>query len=110
VEDQAELTFSMGCRAVVKLYGLLHLKEYPNFPDRLPPARLVYLHRIMRRADLHLRDEDVCLERFMELRRLYEPQIFAIAKHLMLDIPPFVVESEMFEPTTPEAAVRDAET
>ncbi|AIE87518.1 K+ channel, pore region [Fimbriimonas ginsengisoli Gsoil 348] len=109
VEDQAELTFAMGCRAVVKLTTLIQPPAREGYPDRLQPARLAYLARVLSGSGLELRHDPESVSRLNELRQLYEPQVFSIARHLLLDIPPFVVESEMFESTTPESAVRDAE-
>lgn len=108
VEDQAELTFSMGCRALVTLAGHLRLECSDHYPDRLRVRELRTLQRTLSEARLELRMEEGCLTRLVELRALYEPYAFAVGRHLILDVPPFVLDRDMIEPTTPEAAIKDA--
>lgn len=108
VEDQAELTFAMGCAALVRLSALLNVTPLIDPPDRLRTHHLDHLRHILRKSGLHMRFNESARLRLDELRQLYEPYIAALSEYLLIDLPPFIVMGDDFEPTTPEAAVRDA--
>lgn len=108
VEDQAELTFAMGCAALVRLSTVLDVSPAIDPPDRLRSQHLDHLRHILRKSGLHMRFTENAQHRLDELRQLYEPYIAGLSDYLLIELPPFIVAGDDFEPTTPEAAVRDA--
>ena len=90
---QAQLTFAMTRHAIVDLALVLHTSPREPESSRLPAADLAALRSMLTAGGLHLQQGPDVDKRLDELRRLYEPYIQAIAKRLLLAIPPWIIES-----------------
>ena len=89
---QARLTFAMARHAAVDL--MLVSEKPPLVPatDRLPAADLARLRESLQGAGLTMRDEQTVAKALTELRGLYEPFVNALARHLHITLPAFVLE------------------
>lgn len=85
-----ELTFAMARHAVVDLCQILDAPPRPPEADRLPPANLARLHGLLRDAGVPLRDGPAAAERLSDLRKLYEPYVYALSRRLLLDLPTWI--------------------
>lgn len=87
---QARLTFAMARHAVVDL-AQIFIHDLPaSIPERLPEADLAALAKSLAAAGLPLVLKHEQQERLAELRGLYEPHVFGIARYLMLEPPRWI--------------------
>lgn len=84
---QAQLTFAMGRHALVDLAQVLSTPPKAFDTDRLPPARVAELRRLLASVGARLHDSAGAEHKLAELRRFYEPYVNAIAEYLVLPIP-----------------------
>ncbi len=89
-ERQAELTFAIARHAVVDLSQVFGTSPRPLPEDRLPPAELSRIRDVLAQHGLKLNDGEAADNRLLELRRMYEPYIFALAAHLNQALPPWI--------------------
>jgi hypothetical protein len=89
-ERQAELTFAIARHAVVDLSQVFGTSPRPLPEDRLPPAELSRIRDVLAQHGLKLNDGEGADTRLLELRRMYEPYIFALAAHLNQALPPWI--------------------
>ena len=106
--DQAEMTFTMGSRAVIVMCGTLGLTPELIREERFQESDFVHLAQLLQNDKLFLDTSADARVRFASLRTLYEPYIEALAKRLMLDLPIFLPTAEEYKPTTPESAAEQA--
>jgi len=92
---QARLTFAMCRHTVVDLAQVFGEAPPANAPDRLPPAELKRLTETLKQAGFQLRDDDVSLEKFARLRAMYEPYLAALSHFLYMQVPPWILASEI---------------
>ncbi len=87
---QAELTFAIARHAVVDLSIIF--KSSPQNPDedRLSPSRLAVLRSALGSAGLHIRDGVDTDRKFSDLRRMYEPYVYALSKYFCVSVPPWI--------------------
>lgn len=90
---QAQLTFAMARHAVVDLCLIFGISPVLIGPDRLAPTQLKVLRSRVRAAGLRPETGDEADRKLTELRRMYEPFLFALSKHFQLSLPPWVLES-----------------
>src|SRR6059036_3639198 len=90
---QAELTFAMARHAVVDLAQVFSTPPEPAV-GRLATAQLARLRERLAGGGLKLRARPDFEERLTELRRMYEPYVEALARHLAVPLPPWVREVE----------------
>src|SRR2546426_5199148 len=92
----AELTFAMARHAVVDLAQVFNTP--PHEPaQRLTDAELPRLRERLAEAGLRLRDgadAAAATQQLAELRRMYEPYVAALARHLAVTLPPWVRQVE----------------
>jgi len=86
---QAQLTFAMARHALVDLSIVFRTRPDEKAPDRLPPQTLAVLRSTLATAGSDLRADTVDRE-LIELRRMYEPYVHALALHFRLRVPPWV--------------------
>lgn len=89
---QAQLTFAMARHAVVDLSQIFKSKPEEWTDVRLPPGSLARLRRGLEADGVALRDGAEADERLNQLRKMYEPYVAALAKHLAMPLPPWVEE------------------
>src|SRR5258706_8342061 len=87
-ERQAELTFAIARHAVVDLSQVFGTSPRPLPFDRLPPTELLRIRDVLAQHGLKLNDGEAADTRLAELRRMYEPYIFALAAYLGQSLPP----------------------
>lgn len=87
---QAQLTFAMARHAVVDLAQIFNTAPRDPSPDRLPTSELNRLRAILLAADVRLADGLDAQQRLAELRRMYEPFVWALADFLFIQLPLWV--------------------
>jgi hypothetical protein len=91
---QARLTFAMARHAVVDLAQIFHTPPRTPDRDRLSPADLSRLRMSLAAAGIPLRDGAAADQRLMELRRMYEPYVYAMAEYLCMSLPVWILQKE----------------
>jgi hypothetical protein len=86
--SQARLTFAMARHTVVDLSQVFSTKPDFQSPSRLSAVDLVRLHDGLRAVGLETDDEGG--QRLAHLRKMYEPYVEALSRHLLMDLPPWV--------------------
>ncbi len=97
VHRQAQLTFAIARHALVDLAETFHTPPTPPHPDRLPPETLRQLRSALADSGVRLREGIDAERQLAELRRLYEPFVNALAKHLLIPIPPWVATADALD-------------
>jgi len=90
---QARLTFAMARHAIVDLALVMHTPPREPDSDRLPPAALAAMRSILKLEGLNLREGSEVDQKLKEMRRMYEPYVYALSDRLRLSIPPWILES-----------------
>jgi ion channel len=90
---QAELTFAMARHAVVDLAQVFSTPPR-HAGDRLPNAELSRLRERLASGGMQLKARPDFAERLTELRRMYEPYVIALSRHLALPLPPWLRETD----------------
>jgi hypothetical protein len=89
-ERQAELTFAIARHAVVDLSQVFGTAPKPLLYDRLPAEELRRIRDVLAQLGMKLRDGEDADRRLIELRRMYEPYIHALAAYLNQSLPPWI--------------------
>ena len=89
-ERQAELTFAIARHAVVDLSQVFNTSPKELSTDRLPHAELQHIRDVLARHGLKLHDDAAADQRLADLRRMYEPYIYALANYLSQSLPPWI--------------------
>jgi hypothetical protein len=89
-EKQAELTFAIARHAVADLSQVFGTAPASLPYDRLPAEQLRHIRDVLAQHGLKLRDGDEADCRLLELRRMYEPYIHALASYLNQTLPPWI--------------------
>jgi hypothetical protein len=90
---QARITFAMGRHVVGDLSQLLYIKPHAPTADRLPPDIQERLRETLATAGLTMRDGEEAERWFAELRRMYEPYVYALATALLFTLPSWLPSS-----------------
>jgi hypothetical protein len=88
---QAELTFAMARHAVVDLAQVFSTPPR-QAGDRLPAQELARLRERLASGGMKLKARPDFEERLAALRRMYEPYVIALSRHLALPLPPWIRE------------------
>ena len=86
---QAHLTFAMARHAVVDITQVFQRKPLTDVPQRLSPEDFKRGCDDLRRAGLQLYSEEESWTRLEEMRRLYEPYVATLGRHLRMDLAPW---------------------
>lgn len=89
-KDQAKLTFAMARHAAVDLAQVVNAQYDPHVPDRLPDEELAKLRKALAAAGMRLNQDDAANAKLLKMRSLYEPYCDALARRLLLSIPPWM--------------------
>lgn len=89
-ERQAERTFAIARHAVVDLSQVFGTAPQELPQDRLPAAELLRIRDTLAQHGLKLHDGEAADRRLTELRRMYEPYVFALANYLMQPLPAWI--------------------
>ncbi len=87
---QARLTFAIARHAAVDLAQIFSTAPRLSNVARLTPDILTRLRAELTDAGLQPHTEFLDNLRLAELRAMYEPYVFSLASHLLLDLPPWV--------------------
>jgi Ion channel len=88
----ARMTFPVARLAVVELCRVFHIRMLTGEPDRLPPVKFQEVKDWLADAGLHLSDEESAEKRLAAIRATYEPFLYALSRHFMLDLPGWIPE------------------
>jgi hypothetical protein len=88
--EQAKITFAMARHAVVDLAQVVNARYDPQMPDRLPTADLARLRQSLAERGLKMRDDSEAEDKLARLRSQYEPYAQAIARNLLITLPPWI--------------------
>lgn len=91
---QAQVTFAITRHAAVDLALVLRAPAKPLQQDRMTDVQLQQLRDRLREAGLELQEPQPAAARFRELRGMYEPFLGALAKRLLLSLPPVAAIEE----------------
>lgn len=93
-ERQAELTFAIARHAVVDLSQVFGTAPAHLPHDRLPAQDLRRIRDTLAEHGMKLRDGEDANRRLLELRRMYEPYIYALGAYLNQALPPWIPEKK----------------
>jgi hypothetical protein len=93
-EKQAELTFAIARHAVVDLSQVFNTSPQQLSADRLPTVELRRIRDVLAKHGLKLNDDESADQRLGELRRMYEPYIYALASYLSQPLPPWIPQKK----------------
>lgn len=93
VARQAQLTFAMARHAVVDLALVLHTPPEPPPHDRLSNEDANALRVLLSSSEMSPKTGMISEERLAELRKTYEPYVYALSVRLRLSLPPWIATS-----------------
>jgi hypothetical protein len=89
-EEQAKLTFAVARHAMVDLAQLVSAQYDPMASDRLDAEQLAKLRQALLEKNLRPQDAAKSEEKLAHLRSLYEPYAVAMARNLLVTLPPWI--------------------
>jgi hypothetical protein len=90
---QARLTFAMARHAIVDLALVLHARPREPGTDRLPLRDLAFMRSKLVSGGMDLQEDVDAAGRLNELRRMYDPFVYALSIRLRLSVPPWILET-----------------
>jgi hypothetical protein len=94
---QARLTFAMCRHTAVDLAQVFYRKPLRDVPDRLPPAEFERLRASLKKIGFQLQDIPAATKKLADLREMYEPYMAALAAHLYVELPPWILAQEIMD-------------
>lgn len=91
-ERQARMTFAIARHAIVDLAQVLNQAPMRDYPERLSPADLARMRRILANEGVVLDSSEEADQRLAELREMYEPYLFSMGKLLGMKLPDWIRE------------------
>jgi hypothetical protein len=88
--EQAKITFAMARHAVVDLAQVVNAHYDPLTVDRLPAPELTRLRQSLAERGIRLKEGLQFDEKLEHLRSLYEPYAMAMARNLLITLPPWI--------------------
>lgn len=88
--ERAKVTFAVARHAMVDLAQLVNAHYDPLAPERLDPDQLSRLEQALQGRGLHFREAATPEETLDHLRSLYEPYALAMARNLLITLPPWI--------------------
>ncbi|MGH9692076.1 MAG: potassium channel family protein [Candidatus Acidiferrales bacterium] len=92
---QARLTFAICRHTVVDLAQVFYAAPRSPAADRLSSAELRRMHAALAKAGWRLSDTSAANAKLAELREMYEPYLQALAAHLFVELPPWILATEI---------------
>ena len=89
-EEPAKLTFAVARHAMVDLAQLVSAQYDPLAPVRLDAEQLLKLRQALQEHGLRLLESAESEEKLKHLRSLYEPYALAMARNLLITLPPWI--------------------
>jgi Ion channel len=91
---QAELTFAIARHAVADLCQVFGAAPRSPLTDRLPPETLQKLRSKLAEHNMNLSAAPESEHKLLELRRMYEPYVSALAEHLSQSLPSWIPDQK----------------
>jgi hypothetical protein len=88
--EQARVTFAMARHAVVDLAQVVHAQYDRTFPDRLPAQELSRVKQSLSERGIRLKEGTEFEQKLADLRAMYEPYAQALARSLLITLPPWI--------------------
>ena len=88
--EQAKTTFAMGRHALVDVAQSFVTRPAPGMRERLPQDELARLRALLAESGVRLPATPEFESRLATVRRSYEPYAWALAQHLLLELPPWI--------------------
>ncbi len=92
--EQAKLTFAMARHAAVDLAQVVNAHYDPHAYERLTSEEQKRMRETLAANGLRLRTDDYADEKLTKLRSLYEPYVQAIARNLLITLPPWILSEK----------------
>jgi hypothetical protein len=92
---QARLTFAICRHTVVDLAQVFHARPRTTIKDRLPPAELARVRAALVQAGFQFSDTPEAEKKIRNLREMYEPYVHALASHIYVELPPWILAKEV---------------
>jgi len=89
-KEPAKLTFAVARHAMVDLAQLISAQYDPLAPARLDAEQLLKLRQALQEHGLRLLESAASEEKLKHLRSLYEPYALAMARNLLVTLPPWI--------------------
>jgi len=89
--EQAKLTFAMARHAAVDLAQVVNARYDAHDYERLTANELKRMREVLTANGLRLRSDEYAEEKLAKLRMLYEPYVHAIARNLLITLPPWIL-------------------
>jgi hypothetical protein len=86
---QAQMTFAMARHTFVDLALIVHQEPVSPKRDRLPASEYKALHEYLASSGVFCARTVEAASRLAQLRTMYEPYVEALARHLVLEVPPW---------------------
>jgi hypothetical protein len=83
-------TFAISRHAAVDLAQVYGTSPRPPRSNRLPSAEFTRLRESLAEVGLRFRNEEYAEEQLANIRQMYEPFIYALADHLLMNLPSWV--------------------
>src|SRR5713226_2850137 len=93
-QRQAELTFAIARHAVVDLSQVFGTTPRAPLHDRLTPEDLRQIRATLAQHGTQLHQGEEADRRLADLRRMYEPYIYALAVYLNQSLPPWIPQKK----------------
>jgi hypothetical protein len=87
-------TFAIARHAAVDLAQYFGTPPMHPKTNRLTSQEFVRLRESLAEVGLHLRQEENAEQHLADIRRMYEPFVYALADHLLVNLPPWVPASK----------------
>jgi len=94
---QARLTFAMCRHTVVDLAQLFGEAPPASLPDRLPQPVFERLRSALTESGFALRQDRESLAKLSMLRSMYEPYLDALSHYLYMQVPPWILATEIVD-------------
>ena len=89
---QARLTFAMARHAVVDIAQIFNTQPCWPEQERLTTNDLARMRGTLGKVGIELCETKDTEDELLELRAMYEPYVNALSAHLLMPLPPFIVE------------------
>jgi len=92
---QARLTFAMCRHTVVDLAQLFHTAPHEIAADRLPAGEFERLCAQLETTGFQVRERQAAERKLLDLRKMYEPYLYALSRYLFMEVPPWILAKEV---------------
>ena len=95
LSPQSNLTFAIARHTLVDITQVFHREPCTDMPERLSRERFNTLCGELQAEGLQVCSEEDSWNRLEKMRQLYEPYLFALGRHLRMELAPWIHFSEI---------------